>query len=818
MQQQYQQIKGAHPDKLVLFRLGDFYEAFNSDAETLASVLGITLTGRGKDANRVPMAGIPYHALDNYLPRLLRQGYKVAIVEQLSQAKQGELVERDVTKIYTAGTLNTENTLEEETNNYLVAIDDAKKTTVPAINVSICDVSVGKLSYCHLSTTSELANLLGRINPSEIIVSAKSRHIDLLKQLNLNTTVRADADFNLKNAYEVVAGILNQKSLKGFGLAPTDQTTQVLAALLSYVLECNRAQLHQFTTISVYNPKEFMSLGANAIRNLELVHSPSGHSVYQTLNTCVTNMGKRKLYDWLVHPLLNAEKLTQRWLGVEYFAKNSDKLDSLRQLMREVPDIERVVARLASGGGNARDLLAIASGLQAITRLTTIIDAQTQIVLVDKAIAAAKLTSQLQQCLDLINQSIQTDPSPTITQGDMILTGYNQEVDRLRELKHGGKNMLMQIQTREVQRTGISSLKVGYNQVFGYYIEVTTAHLSKVPADYIRKQTLTNAERFITPELKEWETKVLNAETELAKLEYELFLDIRSQAVAAASELLGLADQIATLDVIACFAQNAREHDYCKPELVRGKQLKLTKSRHVVVERLQQEFTPNDLLLDDRGLLILLTGPNMAGKSTYIRQAALCTLLAQAGSFVPAEEMEFSIADQIFTRIGASDNLAQGESTFMVEMHETAYILHNATSQSLVILDEVGRGTSTYDGVAIAWSVAEHLATKTNCFTLFATHYHELTELTNAYPQICNFKVQVLETDAGIKFTHKIVGGIAGKSYGIHVAQMAGVPVSITTRASQILSELEKQTPEAQKQPKVAKLPKKFSPQQLDLL
>lgn len=873
MQQQYNQIKSQHPDEIVLFRLGDFYEAFNGDAELLSRVLGITLTGRGKNENRIPMAGIPFHALDNYLPKLVKAGHKVAIVEQLTEPKAGQIVERDVTKIYTAGTLTDENTLADDRNNYLVAVcagvADGMKKKLKYQNsevhggdmtygVAIADLSTGKLQVFETKELNVVRSELHRLQPAEII-TGKSQ-AELPKELGLQdrASVRDDIRFDYDAAQSLLVSKLKVTSLKGFGIEGLKLAVSALGALVDYAEECNKQTIKHFNGISKYNFSEFMQLDINTVRNLELVFSNQNgdkFTLYSVLNQCQTNMGKRKLYDWILHPLLDAQKLTARWEAVNYFHQNVVMLSKLRDVLQGVADLERIIGRLGVGSGNARELLALKQSLQQCSEILSTLEVtdasdagdkdtkQRLASRVQELAEVIKPTAEISNIISLIETAITQDPPATITDGRIIAKGYNTEVDQLRDLSHGGKGALAEIQAREIERTRITSLKVSYNNVFGYYIEITNSHRDKVPVEYIRKQTLTNAERYITPELKEWEDKVLTAEEKLTKLEYELFMGIRDQVVQLAGQILTIADALAELDVVTNFAFIAREYNYCVPKLWSSSSLSkpsenitqtltITDGRHPIVERLQSNFTANNVEFGEHNF-VLLTGPNMSGKSTYIRQVALIVLMAQIGSFVPASSMEFSIVDQIFTRVGASDNLSRGESTFMVEMHETANILHNATDRSLIILDEVGRGTSTYDGVAIAWAIVEFIIEQVRANTLFATHYHELIALAGKYHQLANYHVTVLEDKEDILFQHKIAPGSTSRSYGVHVAKMAGVPKQVVTRAEEILEKFEtgslnnekpitsntEQKPTSKPQsPKNPKLPKKISPEQLGLI
>jgi DNA mismatch repair protein MutS len=814
MQRQYNEIKAEYPEDIVLFRLGDFYETFYADAYTVANVLGITLTGRGKGDSRIPMAGIPYHALPNYLPKLLAQGLKVVLVEQLTEPKPGQLVERAVTKVYTPGTLTEIDNLNEDKPNYLLAV-------YPQINqygVSILDVSTGELALWETSNVDVVTSEIERLHPAEILWPTGSNF-----NLGFNiTTPITYYPFNIAAAEAFLLQKLNVKTLKGFGVNEFKLAQVAAASAWEYSVECQKVALNHIKTLKQYPVGELMPLDLQTIRNLELIYSQWGEeraTIFWHLNQCRTPMGKRLLRNWLLQPLLNAEKLQARWNAIAVLKDAVLANDQLREYLSQISDISRLTARVATQAANARELWALLGGIsQTVNLLDTLKSADLDQPLADIT-QRIQISLELEQAVLKIAEALNPEPPVTLTEGGLIAAGYNAEVDELRELRSGNKELINQIQLREVQRTGIASLKVSFNNVFGYYIEVTRSNLDKVPTDYIRKQTLANAERFITPELKELEDKVLNAESRLYQLEYELFIELRNQLAEFSAEILQVAEAVAELDVFANFAWIAREYNYCKPELVAEDCLQIVAGRHPIVEVRQGEFVPNDLGFNAEKKLIVLTGPNMSGKSTYIRQTALIALLAQIGSFVPASEFRFKLLDRIFTRVGAADNLAKGESTFMVEMQETANILHNATARSLIILDEVGRGTSTYDGVAIAWAIAVDLLTRVQAKTLFATHYHELTALTDKYPGAENYHVAVVETAGQIVFTHRIQVGGTSKSYGLHVAEMAGVPKNVIAQAQAILDSFEGNTSnkvDNHQSPRPHK-PRQLHPEQLTL-
>ncbi len=819
MQQQYNEIKQKYPNEVVFFRLGDFYEAFEQDAKDISRILGITLTGRGKGEKRIPMAGIPYHALDNYLPKLVKAGRKVVIVDQVSEPEAGKLVEREVSKVFTAGTLLDENTLEDSSNNYLAAIlvDNQK------YYCAIGDLSTGSLLKLEGSKQNVLREI-SRIGVAELIYFQTDLADLLVNTISSSLTIRPKAEFELESNYQLLNKQFKTNSLKGFGIGSQDSIIRVLGALIIYAQECHRGSLEQLRGVQDYQIDDYMKLDSNTIKNLELLYPISGDdysaTVFGQLNHCSTSMGKRMLRDWLIRPLINSEKLIQRWDAVGELTQLPAEVSELQSVLNQVPDIERVLGRVGSGTANARDLIALKDGLLSVLSLSDNLQNRDSNRLRHIHSELTAIT-EAQQAVELIESTIKDDPAVGISDGGLIKEGFNSKVDELRSLKSGGKRILSEIQARESAEHSIPSLKVSYNKVFGYYIEVTKTHSDKVPDTYIRKQTLTNSERYITQELKEWEDKILNAESELYELEYNIFIEVRNQVAESINQLLYFAQLVAELDVYTNFAVIARARQYCKPKLA-DNVLKIVRGRHIVVEEIQKSFTPNGVEFDNSTSLIVLTGPNMSGKSTYIRQVALIVLIAQAGGFVPADTFEFELVDRIFTRVGAADNLSKGESTFMVEMNETANILNNATSKSLVILDEVGRGTSTFDGVAIAWSIIEYIQEELGSKTLFATHYHELIELSEKYDTVDNYNVEVTDTGKEVKFLHKISKGSASKSYGIHVAKIAGVPEKVTSRAEQILHKFENSEntslqPTGPKTVKV-KTPKHVSPKQLGLL
>ena len=807
MMQQYDEMKKKHSDAIILFRLGDFYEAFNEDAKTISKILNITLTGRGKDDNRRPMAGIPHHALKRYLKRLVNAGKKVAIADQMTEPEAGKLVEREVTKIITAGTISDIDYLDESNNNYLLAVFSALKNKSNKESaeyfLSYCDLTTGEFHTATLYDFNDLMNQIYRLHPSEIICppELEPKLKNSLYKLAIQSTDQSLWEFE-KN-YKLLTEHFNLKSLKSMGYDKDDQEVIPAGVVFDYMRQTQRTNLEHIKKITKINKTDYMNLDRATIQNLEIIYSRDPEnpnaSLFGILNECQTAMGQRKLRQWLLNPLINKELIEERLDAVEELIKDPIKLSSIRDSLDNICDLERVVSKIGTGSITARDLLYLKTSLQKIIELTESTKNYKNILInTHKKIGIKK--NDLISIISIINQSITEDPPNTIMEGGIIKEGYNSELDEIKITEKEGKNWLKKLQTEEIERTGISSLKVKYNSVFGYYIEVSKSNLDKVPDNYIRKQTLVNAERFITEDLKLWEDKILNANDRANALEYELFNGIKNEVAKHIELLQELGDVVSVLDVLANFAHLSRLNQYTKPRLNVSGKMEIVNARHPVVEKyIKESYISNDLFLDnDENQVIILTGPNMSGKSTYIRQAAIITLMGQAGCFVPATgagepagSANLSIVDRVFTRVGASDNLASGESTFMVEMNETANILNNATERSLIILDEVGRGTSTYDGVAIAWSIVEYIHNKIGAKTLFATHYHELIDLEDKLERVKNYNVQVLEKGTEVIFTRKVIKGGTDQSYGVYVAEMAGVPAEITKRAKEILLSLE---------------------------
>jgi DNA mismatch repair protein MutS len=799
MQLQYEQLKKQYPDCILLFRLGDFYEGFDDDAKVLAKVLGIALTGRGKDEKRKPMAGIPYHALPQYLPKLVKAGYKVAIAEQLEEPQPGKIVDRNVIKIITAGTVTDEKNLISSQNNFLVCLYNTQLKNKFTWGFSSIDLTTGDFEAFEVFSDSmfnipkEIQNEISKLSPNEILISEniKELFISIFKEIPFTTI---DSDYvTFEDSRKVLLEQFDTKNLKGYGI--DDLTTGIISAaeILKYLKDTQKTELLHIKKISHKNLSSYMNMDESTIRNLELVYSLNqiqNATVFEVLNKCQTSMGQRMLRMWLLQPLLSQKSIENRLDSVEYLFNNIPLTQNIRELLTEVYDIERIVGKIGLSIANARDLKSLQFSLEHILKLLDL-DFTNSPELINSIVSRITNTSEINFIIDLIKNSIKDDPSPNFNEGEMILSGFDRDLDETKGISKNVKNEILEIQQAEITKTGINSLKIKYNSVFGYYIEISKSNISKVPDYFIRKQTLVNAERYITEDLKILEEKVLGAEDRIIKLEYDLFCKIRSQIAQYIDSIQEVSKCIATLDIISNFAYLATERHYSKPTFS-DNEIDIQESRHIVIETLSDEpFISNDLQLDNKKNLMILTGPNMSGKSTFIRQIALISLVAQIGSFIPAKSAKLPVIDRIFTRVGASDNLVRGESTFMVEMNETANILNNATKNSLIILDEVGRGTSTYDGVALAWSITEFIHEKIGAFTLFATHYHELIELEKLYSKIINFNVEVKESNGKVTFMRKIIKGSTDKSYGIHVAKLAGIPNQVIERANEILKKLE---------------------------
>ncbi|MDK0605817.1 DNA mismatch repair protein MutS [Clostridium perfringens] len=795
MMRQYFEIKENYKDCILFFRLGDFYEMFFEDAETAARELELVLTGRDCGLEkRAPMCGIPFHASNSYIGRLVAKGYKVAICEQVEDPKFAKgIVKRDVIKVITPGTYTDSSFVEETKNNYIMTIyTDLERNRC---SLAITDISTGDF----LATEGELEkgvilDEISKFNPKEIIL-LDSLDQELIKDITLTTPAlisRKPIDYFEENFEEVLNNQFGEKS-NSLSLMIKKSSN----ALVKYILDTQKISLTNINDIEVYSLVDFMTIDLSSRRNLELTEnlrekSKKG-SLLWVLDKTETSMGSRMLRRWIEEPLVNKEKITLRLNAVEELFNDLSLNDSLKEALHDIYDIERILGKISNKNANAKDLIALKTSIGKIPNVKGIIENCTSSLLKNYY----HNLDDLRDIYELLEKSIKEDPSLTLKDGDLIKDGFNSEIDELRLAKTNGKDWISSLENREREFTGIKSLKVGFNKVFGYYIEISKANYSSIPEGrYIRKQTLANAERFITPELKEIEEKLLGASEKLCSLEYDIFLDIRNEVENHIDRLKTTAKIIAELDCISNLAFVALENDFIKPEINEDGETKIENGRHPVVEKVipKGEFIPNDTIINkDDNQLLIITGPNMAGKSTYMRQVAIITLMCQIGSFVPASKANISVVDKIFTRIGASDDLAGGKSTFMVEMWEVSNILKNATENSLVLLDEVGRGTSTYDGLSIAWSVIEYICKNKNlrCKTLFATHYHELTKLEGEIHGVRNYSVAVKEVDNNIIFLRKIIEGGADQSYGIEVAKLAGIPDEVINRAKEILEKLE---------------------------
>ncbi|MDU6427781.1 MAG: DNA mismatch repair protein MutS [Clostridium perfringens] len=795
MMRQYFEIKENYKDCILFFRLGDFYEMFFEDAETAARELELVLTGRDCGLEkRAPMCGIPFHASNSYIGRLVAKGYKVAICEQVEDPKVAKgIVKRDVIKVITPGTYTDSSFVEETKNNYIMTIySDLERNRC---SLAITDISTGDF----LATEGELEkgvilDEISKFNPKEIIL-LDSLDQELIKDITLTTPAlisRKPIEYFEENFEEVLNNQFGEKS-NSLSLMVKKSSN----ALVKYILDTQKISLTNINDIEVYSLVDFMTIDLSSRRNLELTEnlrekSKKG-SLLWVLDKTETSMGSRMLRRWIEEPLVNKEKITLRLNAVEELFNDLSLNDSLKEALHDIYDIERILGKISNKNANAKDLIALKTSIGKIPNVKGIIENCTSSLLKNYH----HNLDDLRDIYELLEKSIKEDPSLTLKDGDLIKDGFNSEIDELRLAKTNGKDWISSLENREREFTGIKSLKVGFNKVFGYYIEISKANYSSIPEGrYIRKQTLANAERFITPELKEIEEKLLGASEKLCSLEYDIFLDIRNEVENHIDRLKTTAKIIAELDCISNLAFVALENDFIKPEINEDGETKIENGRHPVVEKVipKGEFIPNDTIINkDDNQLLIITGPNMAGKSTYMRQVAIITLMCQIGSFVPASKANISVVDKIFTRIGASDDLAGGKSTFMVEMWEVSNILKNATENSLVLLDEVGRGTSTYDGLSIAWSVIEYICKNKNlrCKTLFATHYHELTKLEGEIHGVRNYSVAVKEVDNNIIFLRKIIEGGADQSYGIEVAKLAGIPDEVINRAKEILEKLE---------------------------
>lgn len=806
MLQQYMEIKEQHADTILFYRLGDFYEMFFDDAIEAAQILNITLTSRNKktDEVQIPMCGIPYHAVQGYLPKLIKAGKRVAICEQVEDPAEAKgIVKREVVRIVSPGVITDDALLDDKNNNYVCAVTLKDKL----FGVSFLDISTGEFLVAEYRNENqeiapELLDQVSRFAPTEILLAEREQHHLLEESLTallpeICVTPYEVEYFQLDQATETLLEHFNILNFEGFGCGALTQGIAAAGALLQYAAETQKASINHIEKLTPIETDAILHLDESSRRNLELVQTIAGGSrqgsLLAVLDQTVTPMGARLLRHDLLFPLQNKTRIDDRLDALTWFFNNAPARQRLRKLLSKGYDLERLNSRMIVGSGNARDMLAIRNSLAVLPDVLDVLTPCDS----KKLIAIRKEFDPLTDLHDLLENAIDPEAPITLREGRLIRQGYNPELDELTSLLRDGKQQILKIESKERQTSGIAKLKVGFNKVFGYYIEVSKIHSASVPAHYIRKQTLVNAERFITEELKEFETAVLGAQERSIELEYQLFLQIRQTLTKNSSRILKTANLLAQLDVFLCHAETAHRHNYHRPIINNGQAIHITEGRHPVIEQMlpSGKFVPNDVFLDQKNDEVhIITGPNMAGKSTILRQTALIVLMAQMGSYVPAAKTQIGIVDRIFTRVGAMDNLRQGQSTFMVEMSETANILNNATEKSLIILDEIGRGTSTYDGLAIAWAVAEDLVKKNGIGvkTLFATHYHELTELAHTHQRVQNYSIGVREWQGKIIFLHKLMKGGTSRSYGIQVAALAGVPSSVVARAEEILDAIEK--------------------------
>ena len=844
MMQQYRRLRGSIPaDTLLLFRLGDFYELFFEDAKEASVLLNVALTKR----NGVPMCGMPYHAAPTYIAKLIKAGRRVAICDQTSEPQPGKIVSRDITQIISAGTVSDLDLLEAKRANYLGAV----YADGGIFGFAYADLTTGEFRLTQLQDRQSLLDELARVSPSELLISSEQKdqigEIDHALEYDSYAFLPEQASFTLCEHFKT-------KSLDGFGCGEMSQAVAAAGAIVHYLKHQLRRNIDHLASLHCDAPAEYVMLDAATQTNLELVESRGARntSLLSILDRTVTPMGGRKLRSWILQPLRNLHELERRQEMIADLLQEPDLLAAIRAQLKPIRDIERATSRLSQASGNARDLVALKTSLQEIPRLKDQLQKliarsefgrggspgppnvaeqggapNTSAARTVRALLL-KLRNNIHEMPALaekLAKALVDDPPLALKEGGIFRDGYDPDLDELRRASRDGKNWISHLQEREIAATGIKSLKVRYNSVFGYFIEITKSNLANVPAQYTRKQTTVGGERFVTPELKEIEAKILGADERARQLEYQLFQKLREETLRELESIQRTAAAIAVLDVICALAETARLFRYCRPQLNNTLRLVIKDGRHPVLDQnlVDEKFVPNDTSLDGETVrLAIVTGPNMAGKSTYIRQVALIGLMAQMGSFVPAESAEIGLVDRIFTRVGANDDIGRGQSTFMVEMNETSNIVNNATERSLVILDEIGRGTSTFDGLSIAWSVAEFLHDKIKARTLFATHYHELTKLAEERKGVCNFNVAVREWNDQIIFLRKIIPGGADKSYGIQVARLAGLPKEILDRAKEILSHLEKPdgvtAPSVKLHKRSAKTHAKAEKPQLDLL
>lgn len=798
MMQQYRSIKKEYSDSILFFRMGDFYEMFNDDAKTASSILQIALTARNKKTNPVPMCGIPHHSANLYITKLLKAGKKVAICEQTEDPKQAKgLVKREVIRVITPGTVLDDNVLDPKKDQFIASIYFCKNL----IGLAALDVSTGVFKATQIdgaNSLSLLADELKKLDPKEIIIpnSMIEEPHPWLPASEAFLHAGEDWTFSFSEAYRNLTEHFKTQSLEGFGCENMKAAISSAGALIHYLQETQKSAMEHITALTPFPIHDYMAVDQSTLASLELVQSSEGsrkNSLLDLLDISQTAMGARRIREWILKPLIDAEKIRERLNVVANFKNNPTERKKLRDLLKNIFDLERLLGRITLSACNARDVISLKTSLKVFP------DIKNEL----KRFSSSSISSFLEEwdnlddIYSLIDQNITDDPPLSLKEGNLIKSGCNEELDRLKNIIRQGKSWIASLETEEKEKTGIPVLKVGFNKIYGYYIEITKKHSDRIPAEYIRKQSLVNAERFISPKLKEYEEEITGAEEKIFAIEQKLFEEVRSSISLVGSRIQNMARIISEVDTLSSFAEIAHRYNYCQPEFTNERSLIIENGRHPLIEQIDPtvRFISNDTFLDSvEQQIMIITGPNMAGKSTYLRQVALITLMAQIGSFVPADQARLGVTDRIFSRVGAQDHLLKGQSTFMVEMNETANILNNATADSLVILDEIGRGTSTFDGISIAWAIVEFLHKADQGGgpkTLFATHYHELTDLSRVLPGVKNFNVQIKEWNDEIVFLRKIVPGGTDKSYGIQVARLAGLPKIVLDRAQEVLFNLE---------------------------
>jgi len=802
LMKQYNSVKSKYPNTILLFRLGDFYETFNEDAEIAAKVLGITLTKRNNGAaGKMPLAGFPHHQLDVYLPKLVKGGHRVAVCEQMEDPKMAKgIVKRDVVEVVTPGVALYDKLLDSKKNNYIASLFYYELKNVGFYSMAYTDVSTGEFKIAEFREDNVI-DIIESINPMELIISKEQKITiePIINRLSYDISITRLEDWIFEESFgnELLLSHFKTKNLKGFGIENMSYMIIVAGAILHYISETQKAALPHLSNISIYNPSDYMPLDFSTRKNLEIVFNSEGgrdSSLIDVLDRTKTSMGARMLRNWITRPLKNIVEINKRLESTNALFQNIGQRQFIRKALSEISDLERLISKICTGRANPRDLMYLKTSLEKLPSIKEAIHELNE----PSLIHIVDDIDNLEQLVKLIEDSLNEEPPANVGLGNVFKNGYNEELDSYVEAKYSGKNWLSTYQEEERKKSNIPSLKIGFNNVYGYYIEITKVHTDKIPDYYTRRQTLTNAERYISPELKDLEEKILSAEEKIKDLELKLFENLRQEVINFTEVIQKNAYQISQLDCLQSYAEISQENNYTKPIIDESTKLDIKNGRHPVVEKILahgDSFTKNDTQLNtSTNQIQIITGPNMSGKSCYLRQNALIVLMGQIGCFVPAENALIGLVDRIFTRVGAQDNITSGESTFLVEMQETANILNNATHRSLILLDEVGRGTATFDGISIAWSIAEFLHNNLKAKTLFATHYHELNELENRYERVNNYSVEVVETGSKVVFTHKVKKGGSDHSFGIYVAKMAGLPTKVINRADEIMRSFEADT------------------------